>query len=41
MVVQPSSRWTFTIHYRFKPGLVRILAIAHQARQPFYWLGRR
>ena len=41
VVVQPTSRWEYTIHYRAKPNLVRVLAVAHQARQPFYWFGRR
>jgi Plasmid stabilisation system protein. len=41
MVVQPSSRWCFTLHYRVKPTGLRILAVAHQKRQPFYWFGRR
>lgn len=41
IVVQPTSSWKFTIHYRAKPKFIRILAVAHQARQPFYWLGRR
>jgi toxin ParE1/3/4 len=41
IVVQPTARWHYTLHYRFKPGLIRILAVAHQRRQPFYWFGRR
>ena len=41
IVVQPSSRWEYTVHYRAKPTLIRVLAVAHQARQPFYWFGRR
>lgn len=41
LVVQPTSRWSFTLHYRVKPVGIRILAVAHQKRQPFYWLGRR
>lgn len=40
VVVQPSSRWAFTLHYSIKPKCIRVLAIAHQRRQPFYWLGR-
>lgn len=27
--------------YRVAASELRILAIAHQKRQPFYWLGRR
>ena len=40
VVVQPSSRWEFTLHYSIKPECIRVLALAHQRRQPFYWLGR-
>ncbi len=41
VVVQPSNRWKFTLHYRAKPHLIRILAVAHQKRLPFYWFSRR
>ncbi|MEP7012778.1 MAG: type II toxin-antitoxin system RelE/ParE family toxin [Acidobacteriota bacterium] len=41
IVVQPSSRWSHTLHYRVKAEGLRILAVAHQNRQPFYWFGRR
>ncbi|HEX4956414.1 MAG TPA: type II toxin-antitoxin system RelE/ParE family toxin [Thermoanaerobaculia bacterium] len=41
IVVQPSGRWSYTVHYRVKPTGLRILAVAHQKRQPFYWLARR
>ena len=41
IVVKPSSRWQFTLHYRAKPNVIRILAVAHHKRQPFYWFGRR
>ena len=41
IVVQPSARWSYTVHYRIRPDALRILAIAHQKRQLFYWLGRR
>jgi plasmid stabilization system protein ParE len=40
IVVQP-TRWHFTVHYRVKSSFIRVLAVAHQSRQPFYWLGRR
>jgi plasmid stabilization system protein ParE len=30
----------FTIHYSLKPAGLRVLAVAHQRRQPLYWLGR-
>ncbi len=41
IVVQPFSRWSYTLHYRVKAEGLRILAVAHQNRQPFYWFGRR
>jgi plasmid stabilization system protein ParE len=41
IVVQPSRRWSYTVHYRAKPEVIRILAVAHQKRQPFYWFGRQ
>ena len=40
-LVQPDTRWHYTIYYRVKPDCLRILAVAHQKRQPFYWFGRR
>lgn len=40
-LVMPRRRWHYTLHYRVKGDLVRILAVAHQKRQPFYWFGRR
>lgn len=40
IVVQPTARWSYTLHYRVKPTGLRILAVAHQKRQPFYWFGR-
>ena len=30
----------YSILYRINPGHVRILAVAHHRRQPFYWLQR-
>jgi plasmid stabilization system protein ParE len=35
------SGFPYTIYYSVRPPMVRILAVAHQRRQPFYWLGRR
>ena len=40
LIVQPSTRWSYTLHYRVTPACLRILAVAHQKRQPFYWFGR-
>ena len=39
--VQPTSRWRYTIHYRVTRNGIRILAVAHHRRQPFYWFARR
>ena len=39
--VQPTTRWSYSLHYRVTPTGLRILAVAHQKRQPFYWFGRR
>lgn len=41
IMVQPDNRWSYTVHYRVKSSHIRVLAVAHQARQPFYWFGRR
>ncbi|HET7314497.1 type II toxin-antitoxin system RelE/ParE family toxin [Salinisphaera sp.] len=41
LVVQPSQRWSYTLHYRATSSVIRILAVAHQKRQPFYWLQRQ
>jgi plasmid stabilization system protein ParE len=34
------SRFPYTIYYSVRPPMLRILAVADQRRQPFYWLGR-
>jgi toxin ParE1/3/4 len=34
--VQPSSRWRYSVYYRVTPSEIRVLAIAHHRRQPFY-----
>ncbi len=34
------SGFPYTIYYSVRPPILRILAVAHQRRQPFYWLGR-
>ena len=33
-------RFPFSIFYSLKHSEVRILALAHQSRDPLYWLGR-
>ena len=40
-LVLPSTRWPYTVFYRQKGDHIRVLAVAHQKRQPFYWLGRQ
>ena len=34
------SRFPFNLIYRIKSDEIRILAVAHQRRRPYYWLGR-
>jgi toxin ParE1/3/4 len=40
-LVLPTHRWHYAVIYRIKPDHIRVLAVAHQRRQPFYWLARR
>lgn len=35
------SRFPYSILYRARPDHIRVLAVAHQKRQPLYWRGRR
>jgi len=35
------SRFPFSVIYSVKAKKIRILAVAHQKRRPFYWRGRR
>jgi len=34
-------RFPYSLVYSLRPNEIRILAVAHQKRRPFYWLGRR
>ena len=34
------SRFPYSIFYRLRKDHLRILAVAHQSRRPFYWIGR-
>jgi plasmid stabilization system protein ParE len=34
-------RFPYSVLYRIRPDHIRILAIAHHKRRPFYWRGRR
>jgi toxin ParE1/3/4 len=35
------KRFPYSVLYRVREDHIRILAIAHQKRRPFYWRGRR
>lgn len=35
------KRFPYSVLYRVRGDHIRILAIAHQKRRPFYWRGRR
>jgi toxin ParE1/3/4 len=35
--VKPLDRFEYAIHYTLLEGSIRILAVAHQKRRPFYW----
>ena len=41
IIVQPDTKWSYSVHYRIKNDLIRILAVSHHKQQPFYWFGRR
>jgi toxin ParE1/3/4 len=34
-------RFPYCVYYRIRDDHIRILAIGHQKRRPFYWRGRR
>ncbi len=34
-------RFPYSVFYRIREDHIRILAIGHQKRRPFYWRGRR
>ena len=37
---KPIRRFPYSLLYTLRPGEIRILAVMHQSRRPFYWLGR-
>lgn len=37
---KPVRRFPYSLLYTLRPGEIRILAVMHQSRRPFYWLGR-
>jgi plasmid stabilization system protein ParE len=34
------QRFQYSIYYAIEPDRIRVLAVAHQRRRPFYWLRR-
>lgn len=38
---KPLVRFPYSLVYSALPDEVRLLAVAHQKRRPFYWRGRR
>ena len=38
---KPVHGFPYSVIYSFVDGHVRVLAVAHQRRRPFYWSGRR
>ncbi len=34
-------KFPYSVVYSIRPDEIRILAVAHQKRRPFYWRGRR
>lgn len=35
------SKFPYSLMYSVRPEEIRLLAVAHQRRRPFYWRGRR
>jgi plasmid stabilization system protein ParE len=35
------KRFPYSVLYRIREDHIRVLAVAHQKRRPFYWRGRR
>ena len=38
---KPLAKFPYSLVYSVQPDEVRLLAVAHQKRRPFYWRGRR
>ncbi|MEI6450364.1 MAG: type II toxin-antitoxin system RelE/ParE family toxin [Actinomycetes bacterium] len=38
---KPVHGFPYSVIYSFVDGHVRVLAVAHNRRRPFYWIGRR
>jgi plasmid stabilization system protein ParE len=37
---KPLRRFPYSLLYTLRPGEIRILAVMHQSRRPYYWSGR-
>lgn len=37
----PLTKFPYTLVYRVVDGEITVLAVAHQSREPGYWVGRR
>lgn len=38
---KPIAKFPYSVIYSVRPDEIRILAVAHQKRRPFYWRSRR
>ncbi len=38
---KPVAKFPYSVFYSIYPNEIRILALAHQKRRPFYWRSRR
>ncbi len=38
---RPIAKFPYSLVYSVRPDEIRLLAVAHQKRRPFYWRGRR
>jgi toxin ParE1/3/4 len=38
---RPIAKFPYSLIYSVRPDVIRILAVAHHKRRPFYWRGRR
>jgi plasmid stabilization system protein ParE len=38
---RPIAKFPYSLIYSVRPDEIRVLAVAHRKRRPFYWRGRR
>jgi len=38
---RPIAKFPYSLIYSVRPDEIRVLAVAHHKRRPFYWRGRR